>query len=394
MQAFYPASSWPRPSIWGLVVLVFVLHLLGLQTLSTSLSGRDTPLPAPVVYLRLSAPPPTAAVELKPLAAVPTAKQTQVAKVVAPPSAGSGATARLDMADKPEDAPANPPKTDEPSSVAIPGSEPVEVAAAPATEEALPLETLPEPVVPPPLETPPAPTPATEPPPPPAPASTAAPPWLAQARVVWPAPVLLNYELSGTSKGVKYTASASISWKYQDSSYQVRHEIKAFLFGTRSQTSAGQMGVTGLLPTRFGDQFRQEQAAHFDRAKGILIYSANTPSQAIEEGAQDRVSLFVQLAGAMAGTPSLRAEGQQFGFQVVSAKQAEVWSFAVLGSEKIKLPLGEIDSLKIHRIPRNEYDQKLELWLSPAYGYVPARLRITQANGDVIEETLKSLGKP
>lgn len=382
MQAFYPASSWPRPSIWGLVVLVFVLHLLGLQTLSTSLSGRDTPLPAPVAHLRLSAPPPTAAVELKPLAAVPTAKQTQVAKVVAPPSVGSGATARLDVADQPVDAP----------STATPFTEPVEVATAPAIEPAMPEAPLPEPVVPPSVETPPAPTPATEPPVPAA--APAAPPWLAQARFVWPAPVLLNYELSGTSKGVKYTASASISWKYQDSSYQLRHEIKAFLFGSRSQTSAGQMGVTGLLPTRFGDQFRQEQAAHFDRAKGILIYSANTPSQAIEEGAQDRVSLFVQLAGAMAGTPSLRAEGQQFGFQVVSAKQAEVWTFAVLGPEKIKLPLGEIDSLKIHRIPRNEYDQKLELWLSPAYGYVPARLRITQANGDVIEETLKSLGKP
>ena len=382
MQAFYPASSWPRPSIWGLVVLVFVLHLLGLQTLSTSLSGRDTPLPAPVAHLRLSAPPPTAAVELKPLAAVPTAKQTQVAKVVATPSAGSGATARLDMTDKPQDAP----------STATPVTEPVEVAAAPAIEPAMPEAPLPEPVVPPSVETPPAPASATEPPVPAA--APAAPPWLAQARFVWPAPVLLNYELSGTSKGVKYTASASISWKYQDSSYQLRHEIKAFLFGNRSQTSAGQMGATGLLPTRFGDQFRQEQAAHFDRAKGLLIYSANTPSQAIEEGAQDRVSLFVQLAGAMAGTPSLRAEGQQFGFQVVSAKQAEVWTFAVLGPEKIKLPVGEIDSLKIHRIPRNEYDQKLELWLSPSHGYVPARLRITQANGDVIEETLKSLGKP
>ena len=389
MQAFYPAPSLHRPSAWGLVVLVLVLHLLGLQTLSTSLSGRDTPLPAPVVHLRLSAPPPTAPIELKPLPSVTTAKQTQVAKVVAPPSASSGATARLDVADKPEDLPANLPKPEDAPSTSSPAPETLEPAPAPAIEKALPAETLPEPVAPPPVETPAPPTPPSVSTPAPA-----APPWLAQAKFVWPAPVLLNYELSGTSKGVRYTASASISWKQQDNSYQLRHEIQAFLFGKRSQTSAGQMGATGLLPTRFGDQFRQEQAAHFDRAKGLLIYSANTPSQAIEEGAQDRVSLFVQLAGAMAGTPSLRAEGQQFGFQVVSAKQAEVWTFAVLGPEKIKLPLGEIDSLKIHRIPRNEYDQKLEMWLSPSHGYVPARLRITQANGDVIEETLKSLGKP
>ena len=54
------------PWVWGLVVLVLVLHLLGLQTLST-LSARDTPLAAPVVHLRLSAPPPSASVDFKPL---------------------------------------------------------------------------------------------------------------------------------------------------------------------------------------------------------------------------------------------------------------------------------------------------------------------------------------
>ena len=380
MQAFYPASPLTSPWVWGLVVVVFVLHLLGLQTLS-SLSGRNTPLAAPVVHLRLSAPPPSASVDLKPLPPVSTLKQTPVAKVVAPPSANSDATARLDVADKPEDAP----------STATPAPEPVEAATVPAIEEALPAETLPEPVVPPPVEAPAAPTPPSTSSPAPAPTL---PPWLAQAKFVWPAPVLLNYELSGTSKGVRYTASASISWKHQDNSYQLRHEIQAFLFGKRSQTSAGQMGATGLLPTRFGDQFRQEQAAHFDRAKGLLIYSANTPSQAIEEGAQDRVSLFVQLAAAIAGTPDLRNLGQTLSFQVVSAKQAEVWTFAVLGNEKITTPLGDLDSLKLHRVPRNEYDQKIDMWLSPAHGYLPARLRITQANGDVIEETLKSVGKP
>jgi hypothetical protein len=365
-----------------LVVLVLVLHLLGLQTLST-LSVRDTPLAAPVVHLRLSAPPPTPSVELKPLPPVSTPKQTPVAKVVAPPSANSGASARLETADKAEDAP----------STATPTPEPVEAATAPAIEKALPAETLPEPVVPPPLETPAAPASPSASSPAPAPAP-ALPPWLAQAKFVWPAPVLLSYELSGTSKGVRYNASASISWKQLDNSYQLRHEIQAFVFGKRSQTSAGQMGATGLLPARFGDQFRQEQAAHFDRAKGLLIYSANTPSQAIEEGAQDRVSLFVQLAAAMAGTPDLRSLGQTLSFQVVSAKQAEVWTFAVLGNEKITTPLGDLDSLKLHRVPRNEYDQKIDMWLSPAHGYLPARLRITQANGDVIEETLKSVGKP
>jgi len=385
MKAFYPASFLPRPWVWGLVALVIAAHLLGLQTLSTSLGWRaQAPVPT-VAHIRLSVPAPKAATELSPLPAAPMAPSAKVAKVVAPPAASAAATARMDTPDAPAAPKASPYAPEEPTTAATPAPQAIEPPVTPAPP---PTETPVTPVAPP---VTPQPAPTTS-----APSAQApvAPAWLAQAKFVWPAPSLLQFELAGTSKGVRYTASASISWKHQDNNYQLRHEIQAFLFGKRSQTSVGQMGANGLLPTRFGDQFRQEQAAHFDRAKGLLVYSANTPSQTIEEGAQDRVSLFVQLAGALAGTPALRGEGQQMSFQVVSAKQAEVWTFAVLGIEKIKLPLGELDSLKLHRLPRNEYDQKIDIWLSPAHGYLPARIRIIQANGDVIEETLQSVGKP
>jgi len=354
----------PRPWVWGLVALVIALHLLGLQTLSTSLSVREqaiapTELPT-VAHLRLSVPASKAQAELRALPAAPVAPPAKVAKVVAPAAA------------------------EEPVVASTAAPEVIEPPITPAPPA--------EPAPPPPVETPVAPDAPPEPVPPVQ--TSVAPPWLTQAAFVWPAPSLLKYELSGTSKGVRYTASASISWKHQDNNYQLRHEIQAFVFGKRSQTSVGQMGTSGLLPTRFGDQFRQEQAAHFDRNKGMLIYSANTPSQTIEEGAQDRVSLFVQLAAAMAGTPALRAEGQQLSLQVVSAKQAEVWTFAVLGTETIKLPVGDMESLRLNRVARNEYDQKIDIWLSPTQGYLPARIRIIQANGDVIEETLQSVGKP
>ena len=367
-----------RPWFGALVLLVMVLHWVGLQTLSSSIAWRPLSEPHVVAHVRLAAPVPAPApAELIPLPAPVKTSAPQVAKVVAAGQADNSPQPPMGVSDKP--AQASPPQTEEAHTPTVP--EPV-VATNPTTPP-------PVPVV---VETPVAPehaaTSAAT------PSVTTLPSWLSKAQFVWPAPTLLQFDLSGTSKGVRYTANASISWKHQDNGYQLRHEIQAFLFGNRNQTSTGQLGATGLLPTRFGDQLRQEQAAHFDRAKGLLIYSANTPSQAIEEGAQDRVSVFVQLAGAMAGTPSLRGVGQQLTLQVVSAKQAEVWTFAVLGNEKIATPLGDIDSLKLHRVPRNEYDQKIDMWLSPAHGYLPARLRITQANGDVIEETLKSVGKP
>lgn len=382
MKAFYPASYLPRLWVWGLVALVIAVHLLGLHTLFTSLSGREQPAVPTVAHLRLSVPAPKAPAELSALPAAPMAPTSKVARVVAPSAANSGATARLDTPDAPA-APKPSPSAHE-ETLAAPTPAP-EVITPPITP-APPAEPAPAPAVETPVTADAPPTPSVQ--------ASVAPAWLTQATFVWPAPSLLQFALSGTSKGVRYTASANISWKHQDNNYQLRHEIQAFVFGKRSQTSVGQMGARGLLPTRFGDQFRQEQAAHFDRAKGLLVYSANTPSQAIEEGAQDRVSLFVQLAAAMAGTPALRAEGQHLSFQVVSAKQAELWTFAVLGTETIKLPLGDMDCLKLQRVPRNEYDQKIDIWLSPAHGYLPARIRIIQANGDVIEETLQSVGKP
>lgn len=39
---------------------------------------------------------------------------------------------------------------------------------------------------------------------------------------------------------------------------------------------------------------------------------------------------------------------------------------------------------QLQRLPRrdHDYDQKAELWLAPSLGYLPARIQITQSNGD------------
>ena len=38
------------------------------------------------------------------------------------------------------------------------------------------------------------------------------------------------------------------------------------------------------------------------------------------------------------------------------------------------------------RNPRQAYDQKVEVWLAPQLGYLPARIRITETNGDSIDQ--------
>ena len=46
------------------------------------------------------------------------------------------------------------------------------------------------------------------------------------------------------------------------------------------------------------------------------------------------------------------------------------------------------------RLPRKDYDQKAELWVAPALGYLPVRIKLTQANGDFADLQLSRSGPP
>ncbi len=224
--------------------------------------------------------------------------------------------------------------------------------------------------------------------------STTAPPWLSQAQFIWPPSVKLIYEFVGESKGIRYSADGDMLWTLNGHNYQLKQEVRHLLLGSRSQTSVGTSSPRGLLPQRFGDKFKQELAAHFERDKAWISFSANTPSQALQDGAQDRLSLFVQLAALLAGSPQFQQAGQQISFQVVSARSAEVWAFSVDKTETLKLPIGTLKTLKLSRVPLQQYDQTVEIWLSPQHGFLPARVRIAQSNGDVLEQFLSKVQTP
>jgi len=63
-------------------------------------------------------------------------------------------------------------------------------------------------------------------------------------------------------------------------------------------------------------------------------------------------------------------------------------------SERLALPAGPFETLKLVRPPQREFDQLFELWLAPALGYMPVRLRLTESNGDVADLRLSEHGAP
>ena len=208
-----------------------------------------------------------------------------------------------------------------------------------------------------------------------------------------PASATLGYAVQGLAKGFHYNATATLLWKNEAGRYSASLEVGMLLLGKRTQTSSGLVGPEGLMPERFSDKNRSELAAHFQRDKGLISFSANTPEVPLLKGAQDRLSIVLQLGALLAGDPARYPLGTMLSFQTVSQREAEVWQFKVVEVETLQLPYGDVPSIKLQRNPRREFDQRIELWLAPSLGYLPVRLRITNANGEWVDQLLRSVEK-
>lgn len=197
-----------------------------------------------------------------------------------------------------------------------------------------------------------------------------------------PASVLLRYQVTLQARQQASLATSELTWQHDGTSYEARFEIATPSSRPRMQHSAGSIGSQGLEPARFGDRGRGEQAAHFDRAGQRVVFSNNRPAAALAPGAQDRLSVLLQLAALVAGSPDRFPAGATVVVQTATTREAGPWVFTVEGEEELQLPGGDLTAVKLTRPPRGEFDQRLEVWLAPGQAYVPVRLRLTQPNGD------------
>jgi len=210
---------------------------------------------------------------------------------------------------------------------------------------------------------------------------------------VMPGSTRLKYNVTGGKDGLTYHARAELLWLHDGKTYDARMEVSAFMVGSRVRTSAGRVTAQGLAPTRFSDKSRTELAAHFDHDKGRVTFS-NGPEAPLLAGAQDQLSLFIQLGALLAGEPGKYPVGTSISTQTVGPRAAETWVVTVEREEKLELPGGDLATVKLVRTPRREYDQKAELWLAPSLSYLPVRLRITQPNGDYVDQQWRATEPP
>jgi len=361
----------------ALVLSVLVAHVLALLSVSGTLDLRlpnDNEVRSGPMQTRW-VPPPAAAVPA-PIPPQKVAPQTRIATEATPPAPS----------------PASPEPSPEPLPERLP--EPV---LEPLTA-ASPTATLPPPTAAEPSQAAPLTASAQSIPPQtqnlatstndaPAQAATTAMPLIPLGAL--PPSSLMNYRLVGASKGIAYHATGELRWQFNDTAYDTSLSVRAFLLGTRHWRSVGLVNTTGLAPTRFSDNWRNERATHFDRDNNRVVFSGNAPVTVLEPGAQDQVSLYVQLAAAMAGEPQRFQPGTRLQIQTATIRDALPWLLTLEAAETLKLDTQTLIAAKWVCQPRNRFDAKVEFWMAEKYGWMPVRIRITQVSGDFIDMTLE-----
>ncbi len=344
-------------ALLSLTVVVLLVHIALLNTAPLSLGPSQPPPAKPFITRTVvaSSSPTRAPKAAKPPATTQSINKTQVRpRPVKAPAADTVTASRT---------PDSVPETAAP--------EPAPAAAAPALPAA-PIEALtPEPVV-----------------------DVAAAPRAARelstqtGAVRLPGSALVKYKVEANK--FPFSANGELLWQTEGQQYKARLSFSAF-GQTRLQTSQGNITSEGLSPVRFADKYRSEVAAHFNREQGKVTFSANTPDVPLLAGAQDRLSVILQLAALIAANPAQFTPATTVTIQVVSARDADTWLFTVGEEETLSLAGGEQRALKLVRNPRQPYDQKVELWLGTRLDYLPVRLKITEANGDFIDQKWQSI---
>lgn len=212
--------------------------------------------------------------------------------------------------------------------------------------------------------------------------------------VQMPDPARLSFAVTGQAKRFNYSASAELVWRHANGQYQASQEVSLFLLGSRSQTSEGRITDRGLEPSRFNDKARKEQSAQLAFDQNLAHFSTGAPDAPIAPGAQDRLSVFLQLSALLAAAPQRYPAGTQISFITVSARRADRWTFRVGETETLDLPSGSTQALRLDKIAAAGDDQQASLWLAPSLQYLPVRIRLAQDNGDFADLQLKGRQAP
>jgi hypothetical protein len=164
------------------------------------------------------------------------------------------------------------------------------------------------------------------------------------------------------------------------------------LGGEIVRSSEGRLTEGGPRPLEFSDARarRTPARASFDWSAGrvTLQRKGETRTEALPANAQDRVSFLFALAFAPPrADPAI--------FSVVDGGGVSRYVFEAAGRERVKVPAGEYEALKVVRRPEDAADRRTtEIWLAFALGGLPVRIVLVDRDGTRLDQQAVAVTVP
>jgi hypothetical protein len=180
----------------------------------------------------------------------------------------------------------------------------------------------------------------------------------------------------------------TIHWESDGRTYRLVVAVPLPFVGTYSYESHGRVDAFGLAPDQYIETHgrRGQDVTVFNRETKQIVFTRTPKSLALQDGAQDRFSMIMQLASLVRGAPDAYKPGVTREFYVTDNDSGEIWPIETIGNETVRTQQGFVEALHFTRLPRHEGDRRrIDVWLAPSLGWLPVRFVQTEPNGTQVE---------
>ena len=165
--------------------------------------------------------------------------------------------------------------------------------------------------------------------------------------------------------------------------------IAAFLYKMNiRRESRGLITQNGLRPLHFEeDRTRKpKRAADFDwDAKLIkLTDGANVETVALPDNTFDQTSF----AYAFAFRPPSE---EILPVHLTDGRRLSDYKYQIIGKEKLKTPLGALETVHFQKIREGDDKRGFEVWLAVEHHYLPVQIRFVEKDGTVLDSTVTAI---
>ena len=204
--------------------------------------------------------------------------------------------------------------------------------------------------------------------------------------------VAIDYDVRRSLDGSPVGEAKTVYLFDQNNRYSLRNEVEAkgfvslFYWNKLVQTSEGLVSPDGLKPTNYHYQFgsKIDNLALFDWESKKIITTVNGKSNEYDllEGSQDMLSFMYQF---MFEPPLTKMK-----IYITNGKNYKSYDYAYIGDELIETEADKIISMHIAKFNYSN-EERIDLWLAKDFRYIPIKIRKTEKDGSILDQTAKKI---